>query len=72
MLPDNNGFFLNPRPAQRSGLREAIKKQVMDEYAHELDKAIGWRKQLVRWKLNALAEIRYRDILFMGGATGRR
>ena len=62
MLSDNNGFFLNPRPAQRSGLREAIKKQVMDEYGHELDKATGWRKQLVRWKLNALAEIRYREI----------
>ncbi|MGG7664316.1 hypothetical protein [Dyadobacter sp. BHUBP1] len=72
MLPDNNGFFVNPRPAQRSGLREAIKKRVMDEYGNELDKATGWRKQLVRWKLNALAEIRYRDILFIGDATGKR
>ncbi|PSL33865.1 hypothetical protein [Dyadobacter jiangsuensis] len=72
MLPDDNGFFLNPRSAHRNGLRLAVKKQVMAEYGHELDNATGWRKQLVRWKLNALAEMRYRDILFTGGATGMR
>ncbi|MBO9611214.1 MAG: hypothetical protein J7619_00895 [Dyadobacter sp.] len=69
MLPDHNGFFLNPKRAQLANIRLAVKKQVMAEYGHELDKATGWRKHLVRWKLNALAEIRYRDILFTGRAT---
>jgi len=41
----------------------------MIEYQPEFEKAVGWRRYLVKWKLNAISESRYRGILFMGAAA---
>lgn len=69
MLLDRNGFFIDPSPSsQVRRVRQAIRKKVMIEYQLELEQAKGWQRSFVKWKLNLVAEIRYRGILFMGAA----
>ncbi|MHA4741756.1 hypothetical protein [Dyadobacter sp. MSC1_007] len=64
-----NGFFIGPSPSSHvKYVRQAIRKKVMSEYQLEFEQAKGWRKSFVKWKLNLIAEIRYRGILFMGAA----
>jgi hypothetical protein len=69
MIPDRDGFSPYTPHARIKGVRRKIRDQVMTEYDAELRQAVGWRKYLVKWKLNLLVEIRYRGILFMGAAT---
>ena len=68
MRLDNNNFFANRPASQIKEARRAIRKQVIAEYQTELYRSIGWRKYLVRFRVNIITEIRYRGILFMGAA----
>ena len=47
-------------------IRRAIVKQVMAEYQSELDKATGWRRRWVNWKISIIIDMRYNEILFSG------
>lgn len=69
MQTNSNGFFENPPSLQILGIRRAIRKKVMAEHQLELKQAAGWRRYLVKWKINFITNIRYRGILFMGAAT---
>jgi hypothetical protein len=69
MAIERNGFFIDPAlSSQVRRVRHAIRSKVLSEHQLELEKAMGWRKIVVKWKLNLIAEIRYRGILFMGAA----
>jgi len=69
MPRDRNGFFIDPSlSSQVKCVRQAIRKKVISEHQMELEQAMGWRKLIVKWKLNLIAEVRYRGVLFMGAA----
>lgn len=59
----------SPSSSQIKLVRRMIRNRVMMEYQPELGKAVGWRRYLVKWKVNAISEIRYRHILCMGAAA---
>ena len=69
MQLDRNSLIINPSSSQIKLVRRMIRNRVMMEYQPELAKAVGWRRYLVKWKLNAISEIRYRGILCMGAAA---
>lgn len=64
-----NSLIINPSSSQIQLVRRMIKNRVMMKHQPELEKVVGWRRYLVKWKLYAIAEIRYRGILCMGAAA---
>lgn len=69
MQLNRNSLIISPTPSQIKLVRQSIRNRVMIEYQPEFEKAVGWRRYLVKWKLNAISESRYRGILFMGAAA---
>jgi len=71
MYIDRDSFIINPSSPQMKFVRRRIRRQVIMEYLPELEKATGWRRYLVKWKVNLIIEIRFRGILFMGASVSQ-
>jgi hypothetical protein len=41
-----------------------IRKQVIQQYAAQLQQATGWKRHVLKWKIALLADIRFQRILF--------
>lgn len=63
---DPNSFGGLFRRGDRSAYHR-IRRPVVAEHAAELERATGWQRRWVKWKINRLADMRYRKILFSGG-----
>jgi hypothetical protein len=41
-----------------------LREQVLSQYGEELDQVGGWKRYWMKWKLDLIVEIRYRQLLF--------
>ena len=48
----------------RQAVYYKLRRQVVCEFQSEIGRAIGWRKDWLRWKRGITLEIRYNELLF--------
>lgn len=67
-LSSSSGAIFNPilSKEERQAYRH-IRKQVLAQYAAQLQQATGWKRYFLKWKIVLLANMRFREILLSGG-----
>lgn len=67
-LPGSFGDSFNPILSKaEQQVYHQIRKQVLVQYATQLQQATGRKRYFLKWEIVLLANMRFREILFSGG-----